>query len=80
MFRIDVERTVALFCVLGESVSAFPEALKLYEVFITQIAEFLSDLLLKQSHITLEMEDVTTLVSCDCGHLSLMRNIFNQSI
>jgi hypothetical protein len=56
---------------LREGIGAFSEAFKFLEVFTAQIAELLSDLLLKRCHITLEMEDVTTFVSCECGHLSL---------
>lgn len=72
LFSVNVKRTVALISILGEGISSLSKPLKFHEIFSVNVTKFLSDLLLKSRHILFEVEHVSTSVSCDGCHLTIM--------
>ena len=72
LFSVNVKRTVALISVLGEGISSLSKPLEFHEILCVNVTKFLSDLLLKSRHILIEVEHVTTSVSCDGCHLTIM--------
>lgn len=72
LFSVNVKRTVALISVLGEGIGSLSKPLEFHEIFSANIPKFLGDLLLKSRHILFEVEHVTTSVSCDGCHLTIM--------
>jgi hypothetical protein len=70
LFGVDVKRTIALLSQFGNFVNTTLKEVKLFKVSVAHIAADLSDLHLELGAIAVELEEVTSGVPLNGGHVA----------
>jgi hypothetical protein len=70
LFGVDVKRTIALLSQFGDLVDATIKEVKLFKVSVAHVAADPSDLLLELGALSVELEEVTSGIPLNGGHVA----------